>query len=85
MRLLGIIFAACLMLAVLQAAISLFVVVGAIMLLWGVFARPHETFGLLAYLLIAGVVMAHPVAAIIGVCAVLACCALVSACSQQHL
>jgi len=70
MRLLGIILAACIMLAVLQAAISLLVVAGAVLLLWGLYARPRETFSMFAFLLFANVLMAHPWPTISGLCVV---------------
>ena len=60
MKILGVIIAASLILCVLRVAILGLVFVVAGLLLWGVFCRPVETFGLLLFCLIASLVERHP-------------------------
>jgi hypothetical protein len=51
-------------LSVLQAALSVLVIIGLICLVIGVFVRPSETFGLLAFGVFANLTQSHPVGAI---------------------
>ena len=64
MKLLGMLLLAGIVLSVLQAALSVLVIVGLIALLIGVFVRPAETFGLLAFGVFANLMQSHPVGAI---------------------
>ena len=54
----------CLGLSLLQYAVVALVLVLLISLLWRVYSRPAETFGLLGFLLFASVLMAHPLTVI---------------------
>jgi len=64
MRIIGMMLLAGIVLSVLQAAISVLVIIGLIGLLIGVFVRPTETFGLLAFGVFANLMQSHPVGAI---------------------
>jgi len=64
MKILGMLLLAGIVLSVLQAALSVLVIVGLIALLIGVFVRPAETFGLLAFGVFANLMQSHPVGAI---------------------
>lgn len=64
MKILGMLLLAGIVLGVLQAALSVLVVIGLICLVIGVFARPAETFGLLAFGAFANLMQSHPVGAI---------------------
>lgn len=64
MKLLGVLLLAGMVLSVLQAALSVLVVIGLICLVIGVFVRPAETFGLLAFGVFANLMQSHPVGAI---------------------
>jgi len=64
MKMLGMLLLVGIVLSVLQAALSVLVIVGLIALLIGVFVRPTETFGLLAFGVFASLMQAHPVGAI---------------------
>jgi len=64
MKLLGMLLLAGIILSVLQAAISVLVIIGLICLVIGVFVRPAETFGLLAFGVFANLMQSHPVGAI---------------------
>ena len=60
MKILGVIIAAGLILCVLRVAIVGLMLLMAAMLLWGVFCKPVETFGLLLFCLMASLVERHP-------------------------
>lgn len=64
MKMLGMLLLAGIVLSVLQAALSVLVIVGLIALLIGVFVRPAETFGLLAFGVFANLMQSHPIGAI---------------------
>ena len=64
MKILGMLLLAGVVLSVLQAAISVLVIIGLIALLIGVFVRPAETFGVLAFGVFANLMQSHPVGAI---------------------
>ncbi len=64
MKILGMLLLAGIVLSVLQAAISVLVIIGLIGLLIGVFVRPAETFGLLVFGVFANLMQSHPVGAI---------------------
>ena len=64
MRILGMLLLAGIVLSVLQAALSVLVIIGLICLVIGVFVRPSETFGLLAFGVFANLMQSHPVGAI---------------------
>ncbi|MEG8015267.1 hypothetical protein [Sphingomonas sp. 22R3R2A-7] len=64
MKLLGMLLLAGIILSVLQAALSVLVIIGLICLVIGVFVRPAETFGLLAFGVFANLMQSHPVGAI---------------------
>ncbi len=64
MKLVGMLLLAGIVLSVLQAARSVLVVIGLICLVIGVFVRPAETFGLLAFGALANLMQSHPVGAI---------------------
>ena len=64
MKTLGMLLLAGIVLSVLQTALSVLVVVGLICLVIGVFVRPAETFGLLAFGVFANLMQSHPVGAI---------------------
>ena len=65
MKVVGQILLACFLLALLQYVVAAALAVAVIALLWGVYFRPRETFGLLAMILIFGLVGNHPVACIV--------------------
>ncbi len=65
MKIVGQILLACFLLALLQYVVAAAVAVAMIALLWGVYFRPRETFGLLAMMLIFGLVGNYPVACIV--------------------
>ncbi len=64
MKLIGMIFLTCVILSVLQAALSVLVVMGVLLLIVGVFNRPAETFGLLLFGAFSTLLQAHPVGCI---------------------
>ena len=64
MKLIGILLMAGVLLSLLQAALSVLVVVGVIVLVIGVFCRPAETFGLLLFGAFAILLQTHPVGCI---------------------
>jgi hypothetical protein len=66
MRLIGFVVAACLALAVLQVAIQVAVVVGAILLLIALITQPQETLGFIVFFVALHLVLHHPLIAIPG-------------------
>jgi hypothetical protein len=60
MQLLGIIVAALVIMAAAQALSSVIALLLLLLIVWGFYTRPFQTFGLLATLLLAVVVQAHP-------------------------
>jgi len=64
MKLLGMLLLAGIVLNVLQAALSVLVIVGLICLVIGVFVRPAETFGLLLFGAFSTLLQTHPVGCI---------------------
>lgn len=62
MKVLGLLVAAFLALAVLQAAAAVFVAVIILLLVWGAYAKPTETFGLLMSLVVANLIAQHGLA-----------------------
>jgi hypothetical protein len=64
MKLIGMFIVACVVLSVLQAALSVLVVVGILLLIIGAFYRPAETFGLLLFGAFSTLLQTHPVGCI---------------------
>ena len=64
MKLIGMFITAALLLAMLQAALSVLIVIGVIVFVIGFFCRPAETIGLLAFGVLANLMQSHPVGAI---------------------
>ncbi|QCB41016.1 hypothetical protein E5673_01220 [Sphingomonas sp. PAMC26645] len=64
MKIIGILLLAGIVLNVLQAALSVLLVVGLIGLIVGILLRPAETFGLLAFGMLASLLKTHPVGCI---------------------
>ncbi len=64
MRLVGYFFFACVLLSLVQAALSALVVVALILLIIGLFSHPAETFGFLGVGLLACLFQNHPIAAV---------------------
>jgi hypothetical protein len=60
----GMILLACIVLTVIQAALSVLVIVGILLLIVGVFYRPAETFGLLMFGAFSTLLQTHPVGCI---------------------
>ena len=52
MKIAGTLFAACIILAILQSVVTALAIALILMLLWGVYFRPQETFGFLMFGLI---------------------------------
>lgn len=67
MRLLGYIIVAALALSVLQHAIAALLIVGGLMLLWGVLFRPRQVFGFAAFCVLSGLIQNNLMAAIITI------------------
>lgn len=65
MRLLGIFLSACVIFAVLKAAIVALVILFVVSLLWGFYLRPREVMAFLAYCALLGLVGAHPTATLV--------------------
>lgn len=65
MKILGYVFAASLLLAVLRMAVIAVLLVLAGLLLWGIYAKPSETFGLLILLLLFGLIDRQPLACVV--------------------
>lgn len=65
----GFFLSALLALAVLQAAVKVVAALIILAIVWGVFAYPAQTFGLLAFCLVAGLIDRHPLACIGGMVA----------------
>ena len=61
MRLIGIFLSACVILAIVKAAIVALLLLFLIALIWGFCLHPSETFGLLAFCAILGALNAQPV------------------------
>lgn len=61
MRLLGIFLSACVILAVVKAAIIALLLLFLVALIWGLCLHPREVFGFMAYCAILGLVSAHPI------------------------
>lgn len=64
MKLIGMFITAALLLAVLQAALSVLIVIGIIVFVIGFFCRPAETIGLLLFGAFANLLQLHPVGGI---------------------
>ena len=64
MKQLGWIITGSVVLAVLQAALGVLLAIGMIMLLWGAYTKPRETFGLLGFLLLTSLLQRHPLACV---------------------
>lgn len=73
MRLIGIILAACLALAILKAAIAALLLTCVIGILGGLIWRPKETLGLITLLIVGGIAQAHG-AAVVGLVGLLTLC-----------
>jgi hypothetical protein len=65
MKIVGQILLACILLALLRYVVIAALVLLFTGLLWGALFRPQETFGLLAMLLVSGLVGGHPVACLV--------------------
>jgi len=72
MKLFGYIIAACILLAVARTIAVALMLALALAVIVGIFTRPRETFGLLLFLLLAGVIQDHAIALIVGLVTVLA-------------
>ena len=72
MKLFGYIIAACVLLAVVRMVAAALLLALALAVIVGIFTKPRETFGLLLFLLLAGVIQDHAVALIAGLVAVVA-------------
>ena len=64
MKLIGMFITAALLLAMLQAALSVLIVIGVIVFVIGFFCRPAETIGLLLFGAFASLLQSHPVGGI---------------------
>ncbi len=71
MRLLGYIVVAALALSVLQHAIAALLIVGGLILLWGVLFRPRQVFGFAAFCILSAIVQKHFLV-VLFLCAVVA-------------
>ncbi|WP_294302481.1 hypothetical protein [uncultured Sphingomonas sp.] len=71
MRLFGYIIVAALVLSVLQHAIAALLIVGGLLLLWGILFRPREVFGFAAFCFLSAIVQRHFVV-VLFLCAVVA-------------
>ena len=60
MKVIGYMFAACILLAVLKAAISALLVAGLLVLVWGILFRPAQVFGFIGVCIIAALIRNHP-------------------------
>lgn len=65
MQLLGFFLAACVALAIAKAAITIFVLLFLVALIWGLCFHPREMFGFLAYCAIFGFIKAQPMLALL--------------------
>lgn len=65
MRLLGIFLSACVLLALVKAAIVALFLLFLVALIWGLFLRPREVMAFLAYCALLGLVGAHPTATLV--------------------
>lgn len=64
MKIIGMLLLAGIVLSVLQMALSVLLVLGLIGLVVGILLRPAETFGLLAFGMLAGLLKTHPIGCI---------------------
>lgn len=64
MKVVGYFLFACVLLSLLQTALSVLVVVDLIAVAFGIFYHPAETFGFLAFGLLANLFQTHPIAAV---------------------
>lgn len=82
MKAIGYLIVACVLLAIIRALAVVLVLMLGLALLVGIITKPRETFGLLAFAMIAGLVQEHPIFSLLLLSITVLTSALITACAR---